>query len=119
MRAGGERRRGGGGAAGQRQLSVHRDGALTTFSLLLNRPADFGGGGTYFERAGRVYRGAQGVAVIHSGKVCGCGCGCGCVCGCVCVCVCLCMCACVCVYVRVCACVRACARVYARARAGV
>ena len=54
---------------GQRELSVHRDGALMTFSLLLNDPADFQGGGTYFEECGRVYRPAQGVAVIHSGKV--------------------------------------------------
>ena len=26
---------------GQKELSVHRDGALMTFSLLLNRPDDF------------------------------------------------------------------------------
>lgn len=54
---------------GQRELSVHRDGALMTFSLLLNDPADFTGGGTYFEESGRVYRPAQGVAVMHSGKL--------------------------------------------------
>ncbi len=54
---------------GQRELSVHRDGALMTFSLLLNDPADFAGGGTYFEESGRVYRPAQGVAVMHSGKL--------------------------------------------------
>jgi hypothetical protein len=41
-----------------------------TFSLLLNDPADFEGGGTYFEGAGgRVWRPQQGVAVLHSGKV--------------------------------------------------
>ena len=44
---------------GQRELSVHRDGALMTFSLLLNDPADFEGGGTYFEESARVYRPAQ------------------------------------------------------------
>ena len=54
---------------GQRELSVHRDGALMTFSLLLNDPSDFEGGGTYFEESGRVYRPAQGVAVMHSGKL--------------------------------------------------
>jgi len=54
---------------GQRELSVHRDGALMTFSLLLNDPSDFEGGGTYFEESGRVYRPAQGVAVLHSGKL--------------------------------------------------
>jgi hypothetical protein len=54
---------------GQRELSVHRDGALMTFSLLLNDPAEFTGGGTYFEESGRVYRPAQGVAVVHSGKL--------------------------------------------------
>jgi hypothetical protein len=54
---------------GQRELSVHRDGALMTFSLLLNDPTEFTGGGTYFEESGRVYRPAQGVAVVHSGKL--------------------------------------------------
>ena len=33
------------------ELSVHRDGALMTFSLLLNDPSDFVGGGTYFEES--------------------------------------------------------------------
>lgn len=55
---------------GQRELSVHRDGALMTFSLLLNDSGDFSEGGTYFEGAGgRVWRPQQGVAVLHSGKV--------------------------------------------------
>ena len=53
-------------AAGQRELAVHRDNGLLTFSLLLNPPTDFEGGGTYFERRGRVYRPSQGVGVLHS-----------------------------------------------------
>jgi len=53
-------------AAGQRELAVHRDNGLLTFSLLLNPHTDFEGGGTYFERRGRVYRPSQGVGVLHS-----------------------------------------------------
>eukprot|EP00960_Hanusia_phi_P038226 753336-Hanusia_phi.AAC.6 len=54
---------------GQNQLSIHRDGALMTFSLLLNEAADFEGGGTYFEEDGLVFRHELGTAVLHSGKV--------------------------------------------------
>ena len=56
-------------AAGQTELAVHRDNGLLTFSLLLNEPADFEGGGTYFEAAGRVYRPSRGVGVLHSALV--------------------------------------------------
>ena len=45
---------------------MHRDNGLLTFSLLLNDPSDFEGGGTYFEQLGRVYRPSQGVGVVHS-----------------------------------------------------
>ena len=55
--------------AGQRELAVHRDNGVLTFSLLLNAPRDFGGGGTYFEGSGRVYRPSRGVGVLHSALV--------------------------------------------------
>ncbi|KAL1508685.1 hypothetical protein AB1Y20_004780 [Prymnesium parvum] len=54
---------------GQRELAVHRDNGLLTFSLLLNDPGDFEGGGTYFEESGRVYRPSKGVGVVHSALV--------------------------------------------------
>ena len=53
----------------QSELAVHRDNGILTFSLLLNEPADFTGGGTYFERLGRVYRPSRGVGVLHSALV--------------------------------------------------
>jgi len=54
---------------GQRELAVHRDKALLTFSLLLNDPREFSGGGTYFETAGCVYPPSKGVGVMHSALV--------------------------------------------------
>ena len=54
---------------GQRDLAVHRDNGLLTFSMLLNDPDEFEGGGTYFEAAGRVYRPTRGVGVLHSALV--------------------------------------------------
>lgn len=56
-------------AAAQRELAVHRDNGLLTFSLLLNEPSDFSGGGTYFESDGAVYRTSRGVGVLHSALV--------------------------------------------------
>ena len=56
-------------AGGQKELAVHRDNGLLTFSMLLSDPTDFGGGGTYFEAAGRVYRPSRGVGVLHSALV--------------------------------------------------
>ena len=55
--------------AGQTELAVHRDNGLLTFSMLLNEPEAFEGGGTYFERCGRVYRPSRGVGVLHSALV--------------------------------------------------
>ena len=54
---------------GQRELAVHRDNGLLTFSLLLSDPGDFEAGGTYFESTGRVYRPSRGVGVLHSALV--------------------------------------------------
>ena len=48
---------------------MHRDNGLLTFSMLLNEPNKFTGGGTYFEDAGRVYRPSRGVGVLHSALV--------------------------------------------------
>jgi len=53
----------------QRGLSLHRDGSLFSFNVLLNEPSDFEGGGTHFEPSGLTVRLARGAAVAHSGTV--------------------------------------------------
>lgn len=49
--------------------AVHRDNGVLTFSLLLNEPDEFEGGGTFFEERGRIYRPQRGVGVVHSALV--------------------------------------------------
>ena len=57
-------------AAGQqRELSVHTDGSIFSFNILLNDPSDFDGGGTLFEPSGLTAREGKGAAVGHSGQV--------------------------------------------------
>eukprot|EP00980_Cylindrotheca_fusiformis_P008719 scaffold1868_cov193-Cylindrotheca_fusiformis.AAC.4 len=62
------------------RLELHRDGTLLSFSLLLNSPDDFSGGGTFYDalrdvepagilHSGGVIRPNQGNAVLHCGKV--------------------------------------------------
>ena len=53
----------------QRGLSLHRDGSLFSFNVLLNEPSDFEGGGTHFEPSGLTVQLARGAAVAHSGTV--------------------------------------------------
>ena len=53
----------------QASLPLHRDGSLLSFNILLNNAAAFDGGGTYFELLDTTYRGQQGDAVIHSGRL--------------------------------------------------
>ena len=53
----------------QASLPLHRDGSLLSFNILLNSAAAFDGGGTYFELLDTTYRGQQGDAVIHSGRL--------------------------------------------------
>lgn len=63
------------------RLELHRDGTLLSFSLLLNSPDNFSGGGTFYDalrdvepsgilHSGGVIRPEQaGVACLHSGKI--------------------------------------------------
>jgi hypothetical protein len=63
------------------RLELHRDGSILSFSLLLNSPRDFEGGGTFYdalrdvEPAGVLHRGGvirperAGEAVLHCGKI--------------------------------------------------
>ena len=54
---------------GQAGLSLHRDGSIVSFNILLNQAADFEGGGTYVEADDRVYQIEQGDCFVHSGKL--------------------------------------------------
>jgi tetratricopeptide (TPR) repeat protein len=53
----------------QRDLQVHTDGSIFSFNVLLNDPADFDGGGTFFEPTRTTVRASKGSAVGHSGQV--------------------------------------------------
>jgi hypothetical protein len=67
--------------SGMDRLELHRDGSLLSFSLLLNDPSDFTGGGTFYDalrdvpttdilHAGGVIRPLQaGDACLHCGKI--------------------------------------------------
>ena len=50
-------------------LPLHRDGSVLSFNVLLNKAGAFAGGGTYFEALDATYRGEQGDAVMHSGRL--------------------------------------------------
>jgi len=54
---------------GQRELAVHRDGSILSFNILLNKPEDFDGGGTFIEPDDRTYQIGQGDCFVHAGKV--------------------------------------------------
>ena len=56
-------------AGEQRELSMHTDGSIFSFNILLNDPTDFDGGGTYFEPTAMTAREARGTAIGHSGQV--------------------------------------------------
>jgi predicted 2-oxoglutarate/Fe(II)-dependent dioxygenase YbiX len=53
----------------QTSLAVHADGSLLSFNLLLNRPQEFEGGGTFFERTGNTYALGQGDVLLHCGRL--------------------------------------------------
>jgi hypothetical protein len=53
----------------QRDLTIHTDGSLFSFNLLLGEPSDFDGGGTFFEPTKRTVSPPRGGAVAHSGHV--------------------------------------------------
>ena len=57
------------GAGGQTGLGVHVDGSAFSVNLLLSDPADFTGGGTYFEAADSTLLPQRGCALGHSGTV--------------------------------------------------
>ena len=50
----------------QRALSMHTDGSIFSFNLLLNSPDDFDGGGTFFEDGGDLYAEMPGWGRIRS-----------------------------------------------------
>eukprot|EP00435_Cladocopium_sp_Y103_P064925 s576_g26.t1 len=54
---------------GQAGLSLHRDGSIVSFNILLNKATDFEGGGTYVEADDRAYQIEQGDCFVHSGKL--------------------------------------------------
>lgn len=49
----------------QTSLSLHSDGCLLSFSLLLNHHNAFKGGGTYFKGSGKTFRVEQGGLLMH------------------------------------------------------
>ena len=53
----------------QNSLSMHRDGSIISFNILLNNHNDFIGGGTYFKHINKIITINQGQCVIHSGKL--------------------------------------------------
>ena len=53
----------------QRELKLHRDGSLVSFNILLNDSSEFEGGGTFFDKTGKVIEIDRGDCVIHSGRV--------------------------------------------------
>lgn len=53
----------------QSGLDLHRDATPLSLNILLNRPDDFDGGGTFIEADERVYALDQGDCLVHSGKL--------------------------------------------------
>lgn len=49
----------------QASLSLHSDGCLLSFSLLLNHHDAFEGGGTFFKGSGETFRAEQGCLLMH------------------------------------------------------
>lgn len=56
-------------AEGQRGLSVHLDGSILSFNVLLNPASEFEGGGTFVEHLGKTFGITQGDCFVHSGRV--------------------------------------------------
>jgi hypothetical protein len=53
----------------QSELSIHRDGSLLSFNILLNNRTDFEGGGTFIQETGATHHIHGGDALMHSGQV--------------------------------------------------
>lgn len=56
-------------ANGQSSLDLHRDSSILSFVLLLSDPAEFEGGGTFYENANETVKPERGGLAIHCGKV--------------------------------------------------
>lgn len=56
-------------AEGQRGLEMHTDGCLFSITLLVSDPADFEGGGTFFESIDDVLYLEQGECAFHDARV--------------------------------------------------
>ena len=54
---------------GQRNLKPHRDCSLISFSILINSPSEFTGGGTEFTAMEKTVAGGKGDLVLHSGQL--------------------------------------------------
>jgi len=52
---------------GQQSLEPHKDGSIFSFSILLNDPKDFEGGGTQIMSTKEIYKLNKGDMLIHSG----------------------------------------------------
>eukprot|EP00483_Globobulimina_turgida_P004293 UN04302 len=53
----------------QNELSLHRDGSLLSFVILLNDSNEFVGGGTYFKHMDQVICIEKGDCTMHCGKI--------------------------------------------------
>ena len=53
----------------QNSVGPHRDGSVLSFNVLLNEPAAFDGGGTWFDHTQQTHYIGQGDALVHSGKL--------------------------------------------------
>lgn len=56
-------------AEGQRGLSIHLDGSILSFNVLLNPANEFEGGGTFVEHLQKTFEISQGDCFAHSGRV--------------------------------------------------
>lgn len=54
---------------GQKGLSIHLDGSLLSFNLLLNPAYEFTGGGTYIEHLDKTFNITEGDCFVHSGRI--------------------------------------------------
>ena len=52
---------------GQQSLEAHKDGSVFSFSILLNDPKDFEGGGTQIMSTKEIYKLNKGGVLVHSG----------------------------------------------------
>jgi predicted 2-oxoglutarate/Fe(II)-dependent dioxygenase YbiX len=51
------------------KLRTHKDNADVSFIILINKPSEFSGGGTYFHAIDKILQLDQGEALIFSGQL--------------------------------------------------